>query len=62
MVYARRNALPSHVRLNKAGAISLLSFVRNLGLEDGVIFGVEVDEGQKTLTLTPTDLVEFPEQ
>lgn len=62
MVYARRNSLPSHVKLNRAGAISISSFVKNLGLEDGVIFGVEVNEDTKTLTLTPTDLVDFPEQ
>jgi hypothetical protein len=34
MLFARRNALPSLVKTNKAGGVSLLSFVRAFGLPD----------------------------
>lgn len=60
MVYARRNALPSHAKLNKAGALSLLSFVRALDLPDDVVFQVQVDEDTKSLVLTPTGLAAVP--
>lgn len=58
MVYARRHALPDYVRVNKAGAISVLSFIRYLELPDDVIFKIEVGE-DKTLVLTPTNLLEI---
>lgn len=59
MVYARRNALPSHAKVNKAGALSVLSFVRALDLSDTVVFQIEVNE-DKSLTLTPTNLETVP--
>lgn len=59
MVYARRNRLPSHVKVNKCGAIALQSFVRSLELADNVVFRVERNE-DKSITLIPTDLTEVP--
>lgn len=42
MIFARRNHLPSVVKVNKAGGISMLSFVRHLGLPDDVEFEVSI--------------------
>lgn len=60
MVYARRYNLPSYVKANKSGAISILSFIRSLDLPDDVIFAIEVG-ADKSLILTPTDLTEVPD-
>lgn len=59
MVYARRDRLPSHVKVNRAGAVSLLSVVRGLGLNDRVVFSVQIED-DKTITLIPTTLQEVP--
>jgi hypothetical protein len=42
MIYARRNQLPQRIKVNKAGGISVMSFIRHLGLPDGTEFHVEV--------------------
>ena len=60
-MYARRNALPNFIRVNKAGGLSVLSFVRALDLADDVIFHVALDMSTRQLLLTPTALVEIPE-
>lgn len=59
MVFARRNKLPTHVKVNKAGAISLMSVVRGLELADDVVFELNIGE-DKIITLTPTDLATVP--
>jgi hypothetical protein len=60
MVFARRNRLPSHAKVNRAGALSLMSIVRGLELPDNVVFEVGLDRDNKTITLTPTDLTDVP--
>lgn len=59
MVYARKNHLPSHAKVNRAGDLSVLSFVRALDLADDVVFQVVVRE-DRSLVLTPTDLQFVP--
>lgn len=41
MLFARRHALPKRVKTNKAGGVSVLSFVRAFGLPDDVEWTVE---------------------
>ncbi len=56
------NALPNFIKMNKAGGLSILSFVRALDLDDDVIFHVAVDMSTRQLLLTPTQLVEIPKE
>lgn len=60
MAYTRRHALPTHVKVNKAGTISILSFIRYLELPDDVIFEIDIG-ADKSLLLTPTNLTEIPD-
>lgn len=53
MIFARRDKLPRTVRLNKAGTVSLLSFVRSLGLPDNVRFSIVVDRDAPEISLRP---------
>lgn len=59
MVFARRNKLPSHVKVNRAGAISLMSVVRGLGLADDVVFELVLGK-DKSVLLVPTNLKNVP--
>jgi hypothetical protein len=59
MIFARRNQLPPRVRVNRAGGISILSFVRHLGLPDNTEFDVEVVKEEGKLVLTATEPLEL---
>ena len=59
MIYARRNSLLKFVKVNKAGAVSLMSVVRGLGLADDVVFELGIGE-DKSITFIPTDLKDVP--
>lgn len=59
MIFARRNQLPPRVKVNKAGGVSVLSFVRHLGLPDNVEFEVEVIREEGKLVLTATEPMEL---
>jgi hypothetical protein len=52
MLYARRDRPPEQVKVNKGGAISMLSIVRHLNLPDDVTFDVVIT-ADGAVVLTP---------
>ena len=58
MITARRNKLPDIIRANKCHGLSVMSFMKHLGLPDGAEFRTQIevtDDGIVRLILTPLD-------